>query len=235
MSYRPRRSPGRPAQGSAFRKGACQAADGLPSVQGVQPAHHTPKITHRQRKIPIDNPHEPRYGQYGHTTQRKESKVMPQEVTIAGETFTIEPRFAEGHVLSTNEASTLNQTFYENVRNNNAKWISEAKENGSFDQDEAQAHITKYAEEYEFGARRGPGAPRDPVMSLAFKDCRRAVLKAVVEKYGKDHGFSPEDVAAKTNQILSGPKGERFVAQAREKIELDRKAAADLLNEDIAA
>ena len=57
---------------------------------------------------------------------------MPHTITIAGKPFTVEPKFEAGHVLTANEASTLNQTWFENLRNN---FAPKAKEGGSQDQE----------------------------------------------------------------------------------------------------
>lgn len=156
---------------------------------------------------------------------------MSQEVTIAGEVFSIEPRYAEGHILNANEASALNQTFFENVRNNMAKAVAEAVEAGAFDKDEFQGRVAQYATEYEFGARRGR-VVKDPVMALAFKDCKKALVAALNAKYGKDHSYSTEAINEKTDELLASPKGQRFIDSAREKIEIEKKAAADILGED---
>jgi hypothetical protein len=154
-----------------------------------------------------------------------------QEVTIAGEVFKVAPRYEAGHVLLENEAGALNQTFFENIRNNMAKAVQEAKDAGAFDQDIMQDRITAYADEYEFGARRGPGAPKDPVMAEALKLAKKAISKALVAKYGAKHGKTAEEINEATRGILAGPKGEKYLEQARQIVDITRAAADETLEE----
>src|SRR6266446_4903096 len=67
-----------------------------------------------------------------------------EQITIAAQTFNVPLRYEEGHELSAGEASALNQTYHENIRNNLAK---KAKE-GTL----TQADVDAYASEYQFGA-----------------------------------------------------------------------------------
>lgn len=140
-----------------------------------------------------------------------------QEITIAGEVFKVAPRYTEGHVLSDNEASALNQTFFENIRNNMASKVKDTKEKGDFDIDVMQDEITKYSEEYEFGARRGPAAPRDPVRNLALRFATTAVGKSIKDKYGQDHGFTAAEIKELANKLLDhATKGAKYLAKAKE-------------------
>jgi len=154
-----------------------------------------------------------------------------QEVTIAGEVFKIAPRYVEGHVLTENEAAALNQTYFENIRNNMAKGVAEAKEAGAFDLDEFQDRIAAYAEEYVFGARRGPAQPKDPVMAEAFKLAKAAVNKAVVEKYGAKHGYSAEVISDKAREVLGKPTGQKYIDLAKQIVEARQGAASEILAE----
>lgn len=153
-----------------------------------------------------------------------------QEVTIAGEVFKIAPKYDAGHVLTDNEASTLNQTFFENIRNNMAGRVKDAKEKDDFDLDLMQDEISKYANEYEFGARRGGGGiPRDPVMAEAVKLAKRAIGKALIDKYGKDHGKTAEEITEAAKQLLAGPKGQKYMDQAEQIVSITRAAAEEEL------
>jgi hypothetical protein len=155
-----------------------------------------------------------------------------QEVTISGEVFKISPRYEAGHVLLENEAGALNQTFFENVRNNCAKEVAAAKEDGSFDQDVMQDKITQYANEYEFGARRGPSSPKDPVMAQALSLAKKAISKALVAKYGAKHGKTTEEITEAARTTLAHPvKGEKYLVQARQIIEITRAEANETLEE----
>jgi hypothetical protein len=119
---------------------------------------------------------------------------MPSEqITIAGATFSVPLRYEEGHELTAGEASALNQTYHENIRNNLAK---KAKE-GSL----TQADVDAYASEYQFGVRAAGTGTRtsDPAMSEALriaKDQLKAKLKAAGKSLN-DYEASAITTAAK--------------------------------------
>lgn len=152
-----------------------------------------------------------------------------QEITIAGEVFKIAPRYEEGHPLTENEAAALNQTFFENIRNNTANMVKEAKDKGDFDIDVMQDLVTAYATGYEFGARRGPAAPKDPVMNEALKLAKKAISKALITKYGKDHGKTAEEITDAARTLLDSPKGAKYKEQAEQIVNLTRAAADEEL------
>lgn len=113
---------------------------------------------------------------------------MAREITIQGIKFELpDPPYSEGHVMTDIEASVLNQTFIENVRNNCRNMVIKAteeatKDDKELDVDALQAAVTEYAEGYTFGVRgEGPARIVDPVereaMALA-KDRVKAALKA---------------------------------------------------------
>ncbi len=100
-----------------------------------------------------------------------------ETITIAGAPYQVPVRYEEGHELTAGEASALNQTFHENIRNNLAK---KAKE-GSL----TQAEVDAYSGSYQFGVRVGGGAPtRDPVMSEALRIAKDQI-KAALKKKGR--------------------------------------------------
>lgn len=111
-------------------------------------------------------------------------------VTIAGVALNVPQPFAEGHVLRANEASVLNQTYAENVRNNFAsavkKAVEEAKAAGTnLDTDALQAALDTYLNEYDFGTRRTGTrtVSLDPVQREALRLAQEAV-KAALHKKG---------------------------------------------------
>lgn len=114
---------------------------------------------------------------------------MPSEqITISGTAFNVPLRYEEGHELSAGEASALNQTFHENIRNN----LSKTAKEGTLTQEAVDA----YAAGYQFGVRSGGGgATRDPVMSEAIK-IAKAKLSASLKAAGKK--VSDVDPAALT-------------------------------------
>lgn len=103
-----------------------------------------------------------------------------EQITIAGTAFNVPVRYTEGHELSAGEASALNQTFHENIRNNLAK---KAKE-GTL----TQAEVDAYAGDYQFGVRTaGTGVTRDPVMSEAMRIAKKQIGE-LLKKNGKKIG-----------------------------------------------
>ena len=112
-----------------------------------------------------------------------------------------------------------------------SKAVQEAKETGAFDQDVMQDQITQYANDYEFGARRGPGASKDPVMAEALKLAKKAISKALAAKYGPKHGKTAEEITEAARGVLAGAKGEKYLEQARQIVEITRAAADETLEE----
>lgn len=152
------------------------------------------------------------------------------EITIAGETFSVPQPYAEGHVLTANEAGALNQVFAENVRNNLASKVKEAKEAGAFDALEFQATVDAYTSSYEFGVRSGGGGRvGDPVQAEALDIARDIVRDSLRKK-----GYKLADVkAAQITELAKGvlAKGnatsEAILEQARQRVEA-RRAIADI-------
>lgn len=100
-----------------------------------------------------------------------------EQITIASQPFNVPVRYEEGHELTAGEASALNQTFHENIRNNLAK---KAKD-GTL----TQADVDDYAASYQFGVRAaGVGVTRDPVMSEAMRIAKKQ-LGELLRKAGK--------------------------------------------------
>lgn len=121
--------------------------------------------------------------------------MSTEQITIAGEVFSAPVRYSEGHELTAGEASALNQTYHENLRNNFAKKVKEAKEAGSFDQAHFQSEFDGYAAEYQFGVRTGGGggATRDPVMAEAMR-----IAKSNLTMLLKQNGEKISDYEAST-------------------------------------
>lgn len=129
-------------------------------------------------------------------------------LTIQGIHFTAPTPFAEGHVCSLEESRALNQTFGENLRNNFASVVRDAKvkaatdagtitaESPKADVDAAVSNVTlddttvaalkekfaAYSAEYKFTAKRQSRAPVDPVEREAFKLAKAAVETKLREK-----------------------------------------------------
>lgn len=123
---------------------------------------------------------------------------MTEQITIASHSFTVPVRYEEGHELTAGEASALNQTYHENLRNNFAKKVKDAGD--SPDLAALQAELDAYAAEYQFGVRAaGVGVTRDPVLSEAMRIARKMVGE-MLKKTGKkasDYEASALNQAAK--------------------------------------
>jgi hypothetical protein len=155
-----------------------------------------------------------------------------EQITIAGEIFNAPIRYEEGHELTAGEAGALNQTFHENLRNNFAKRVKDAKEAGSIDMIALQTEFDKYAEEYSFGVRTGGGVVRDPVMAEAM-----VIAKGRIRARIKAKGLKQTDVAA--SAVTDGAK--KLIAKdptimelARKRVEEAQAAASADLDELVA-
>ncbi len=146
---------------------------------------------------------------------------MPLEavsVTIAGAPFQVMERYEEGHELTAGEASALNQTLRENVRNNLAK-----KEGLT------QADVDAYAAEYEFGVRTpGAGRTADPIMT-EYMRLARVKIKEALKAKGKSADAEAINEAAK--KMISTPHGEAIMALAKQRVEEAKSIASDVLGD----
>lgn len=146
-----------------------------------------------------------------------------QTITIAGKPFQVAPRYAEGHVLTANEASTLNQTFFENIRNNFAQ---KAKDGGT------QAELDAYVEGYSFGVRSGGGGgSRDPVEVEAMNLARDAVKKAITASGKKIADYSAKAISEAAAKLLE--KKPEYREKAKERVAEMQAIAGGEVDSDI--
>lgn len=149
----------------------------------------------------------------------EETSAPSNSLTIAGLTFSAAPRYSAGHVLSANEASALNQTRLENLRNNFANTVSahreevakargiEVKDVKAEDLDKAglEAKFAEYEAGYEFGTRKGGGRIGDPVEREM-----RAIAKSLVIEALKSKGIKIASVeAAQMDGFIAGVLAKR--------------------------
>lgn len=145
-----------------------------------------------------------------------------QELTIAGSTFTVMERYEEGMELTKGEASALNQTLRENVRNNLSK-----KENLS------QEDVDAYANEYQFGIRvPGVGRTSDPVMA-EYMRLARAKIKELLKANGKKADSDAINDAAK--RMLEKPAGQQLWELAKSRVAETQSLASAELDEIVGA
>jgi hypothetical protein len=177
-------------------------------------------------------------------TPEKEETPM-STIVVQGSALPVSTRYAEGHVLTAIEAGVLNQTLFENMRNNFASKIKAARTAlGLGDDDildtsipysttagEGEAAVTtehksideqwaEHSEAYQFGVRRvGGGTGKrvgNPYEREALRLAKAAVEKKVREKYGKLNAVPKETLDALIEQHS---KSEAVVAKAKENVD----------------
>lgn len=162
-----------------------------------------------------------------------------KEITIKGLIFVVPAPYTEGHVLKANEASVLNQTLAENLRNNFATSVADAVEQAGgedkVDLGSLQAALNDYVAEYEFGVRRagsGAGAPKlEPRVRIA-RDLAKNKVKESIRKAGhKVSDFSAEKINALAMALIE--KNDWFLSEADRQLKAQQKAAADTLEIDL--
>lgn len=143
-------------------------------------------------------------------------------ITIQGLEFTApQPYRAGPYELSEGEASALNQTLAENLRNNFAGRVKAAKDeyrkaNGLGEDDDVpvsgldiealQEEFDKYADEYEFGVRRAGGGTRTPVDPVE-REAHRIALDRVKEAFRKENVKISSVPKERLNEIVKAVLG----------------------------
>lgn len=166
---------------------------------------------------------------------------MTDQITINGVAFDVTGKYAEGHPLTANEASALNQTYFENLRNNFASKVKAAKEAaGGADLDQStldtlQTEFDTYAASYEFGVRlRGGGGSAvrlDPVTAEARSLAREKITAAIRDKGGKVKDYTKEQIDTMIDKYLA--KYPETLDLARERVDQKKAAVANFSLDDI--
>ena len=145
-----------------------------------------------------------------------------EQITIAGNTFNVPVRYEEGHELTAGEASALNQTYHENIRNNLAKLAKEGLL--------SQEKVDEYAGQYQFGVRAaGAGVSRDPVMSEAMRIAKKQIAE-LLKKSGKKVGdYTVETINGAAKALLA--KDPAIMDLARQRVAEQQSLAADGLDD----
>lgn len=155
---------------------------------------------------------------------------MPdKEITIQGVAFNVTQPYAEGHVVTEAEAKALNQTRSENVRNNMAKSVKDAKaEHGDTLPDDVLTSlglaVSEYDKAYVFtlASVGGGRKSRDPVEIEANKIARAAIMGKLKELGKKLADVDKDKLAAKIAEVAGSDK----VVKAAKKAVADRAALA---------
>lgn len=159
------------------------------------------------------------------------SETPRTTITIAGESFSVPQPYAEGHVLNANEASALNQTYAENVRNNQASKVKEHKEAGTFDAEVFQGSIDDYCDGYEFGVRTGGGRSGDPVRQEAMNIMRDQVRQAIVKQGKKLADYSAKQISelAAKNLDSGSDAAAKVLGIAKERVAASAGVSIDIV------
>lgn len=145
-----------------------------------------------------------------------------EQITIAGQTFSVPSPYETGHPINAGEADALNQTFHENIRNNLAKLAK--------DGNLTQEKVDEYSEQYEFGVRSGGGGgTRDPVRSRAMDIARDKIKNALIKAGKKFSDFSAKQVTEKAAQALD--MHPEWLNLAKQQYEAEQSLAADTLDD----
>ena len=149
------------------------------------------------------------------------------QITIAGHTFNVPVRYQEGHELTDGEASALNQTYHENLRNNFASKVKEGTSNGKSVED-MQAELDTYAEGYQFGVRTGGGGTRDPVKSEAMRLAKEKIKEFLRGKGVKASAITAELLNEKAKALIE--KDPKIMELAKKRIAEAQAAATEDLS-----
>jgi len=173
------------------------------------------------------------------TTPAEATPSAAHDITIAGIVLSVPAPFGEGHVLSSVEAGVLNQTYFENIRNNFASAVKKVKEAAEtagteIDPGALQTALDEYVAGYTFGVRRGGGGSRvamDPIDKETKRIAETKVKAALAKK-----GIKFKDVdKANFNKIVAEviEKHPQIRVAAETIVEARKAAGEDTLELDI--
>lgn len=156
-----------------------------------------------------------------------------QTITIQDINFEAPQPYAAGHTLSEVEAGVLNQALAENLRNNFAKKVKDARAGlASTDSLSAEklatlkAEFDSYAGSYVFKAKGAPRQPLDPIQREAEK-IATGLLNAALNKKGSKRADLPE---GRWELLLAEVAAKPTVrAEAERRVAAAKSVAADAL------
>lgn len=164
---------------------------------------------------------------------RKITKDTPRVTfTVHGVNLEVAEPFKDGDILVANEASVMNQTYRENIRNNNAKAIEKILEAAGVKLEDikkgaqvpdnvvkdCQAVLDKSMETYVFGERQGGGGRiADPVRARAMVYARRLVVDEFKKQGKKAKDYTSAEVNKLAEKVVKAhPKLMEFAKKALE-------------------
>lgn len=155
------------------------------------------------------------------------------EVVINSIIFQAPAPYVEGHQCNAIEASVLNQTLAENLRNNFSKTVKKQKEKAGDreltepEQEALRQIFADYCKDYRFALRTGPKIPIDPIGKEALKIATSLVKEALAKK-----GKKPSDLVdglfdKHVSKVAAYPN---VVAEAKRRVEATRAVANEALD-----
>lgn len=168
----------------------------------------------------------------------------PTVIKVQGILFPVTPRYAAGHVMTHEEALTLNQTLFENLRNNFASHVKSAteaaeaaaKETGeeflglpAETLNELQAKFAEYAASYVFRAPRPGRAPADPIEREMAKIAKERVTALLQSKKIAVKSL-PEGKMAEYIETVLAKRGDEIRAEAVERVAKRKAVSEDLID-----
>ena len=158
-------------------------------------------------------------------------------ISIYGQELAVPQPYAAGHTLTEIEAKVLNQTFAENIANNQRKNIKAALDGGEGAPTlaEAIAGFNEYAASYAFTEAAAGGGGRKSTMTPLEKEARK-IATALVMKHLKDSGRKKSDVDAEAfaAQVAQLAEDEKVLKIAKRRVK-ENEELAELAGEDEAA
>ena len=150
-----------------------------------------------------------------------DKKIEAKEITIQGIVFNVNQPYQTGHAVSEAEAKALNQTRAENIRNNCAKLVKEAKtEHGNELPDEVLTSLAMAVKEkddayiFTLASIGGGRASRDPVDIEATKIAKAAINGKLRELNKKVSDIDKDAYAAKVAEIAASDAVQKVAKKA---------------------
>lgn len=176
----------------------------------------------------------------GHTAPAEVANP-PATVTIQGLEFTTSMPYSPGHVLTEHEASALNQTRSENLRNNFASRVKKALEDlqkanperadlttADLDLGALATEFAAYEASYSF-AQRHVRAPSDPVEHEAQKLGKARILAALRERKIDIKSVTTDAMTGYVAALLA--KRPEIREEAKRRVDAARSIGASVLDD----
>tara|TARA_R110000868_G_scaffold307378_1_gene568828 strand:+ start:2697 stop:3185 length:489 start_codon:yes stop_codon:yes gene_type:complete len=154
---------------------------------------------------------------------------MSKEITIQGVAVLVAQPYSEGHTCTEAEAKALNQVRAENIRNNTAKLVKDAKGEGDDVPESAMAELIAAIQAYDAGyeftlASVGGGRKTSDPVEIEATRMARAAISAKLKADGRTVKSVDADVLANAIAKLAG--SERIMKAAAKAVK-ERSSAAD--------